>query len=156
MSKMTQLKGAASFVTGLILSLPDAVLVLMLFQVIDFVIGTARAAKEQKLSHDSAMWGAIKKILVWPLVLMSYVTGHYLTKIIHTIGVPAFQETTIPLYLGTVSCIFFIAGEGISVIRNSALLGIPVPPILVSTLAQMQKLTGKGSSSEDIIKELGN
>ncbi len=100
--------------------------VLVCFMVLDYVTGWLVAAIWHKsgksdsgaLSSEAGFRGLVKKGVVlgllWMAAMLDHVTGS------------EFVRDTV--------CFFFIANEGLSVLENTAVMGVPYPAIIKKTL----------------------
>lgn len=100
--------------------------VLICFMVLDYVTGWLVAAIWHKsgksdsgaLSSGAGFRGIVKKCavlgLLWMAAMLDHVTGS------------EFVRDTV--------CFFFIANEGLSVLENTAVMGVPYPAIIKKTL----------------------
>ena len=124
---------AVGAIMGWILSLPHAVWLLFILQVIDIVTGFMRAYNTGKLCSDICWKGMSKKIGMWLLVGMAYAIEHC-------------SHVDIPL--GDMSAFYYCVVEGLSIFENTGNLGLPIPPILRNSL--------KGLSEEEKADEEDN
>lgn len=102
----------------------DAVLtVLVALIIIDYVTGIAAALSKQELSSKTGFCGILKKICILSMVAAGHLIGQAL----------GFSE------LRSVIIGFYIANEGISIMENAAIVGVPMPKRLVEVLKQLKK-----------------
>lgn len=109
-------------------------LVLTAMMVIDYVTGVMIAIDKKQLSSDIGYKGICRKILILALV-----------GIANLLDLHIIQTGNM---LRTATIFFYISNEGISILENAALLGLPVPRKIVDVLAQL-----KQKSEEDKQKE---
>ena len=110
----------------------DGVLIaLCVFALVDYLTGVVAAIIEKKLSSQIGSRGIAKKILMFFLVGVAAVLDAYVLG-----GESPIREIVI---------VFYIANEGISIIENSARLGLPVPKKLIDVLEQLKS---KGDGDE--------
>ncbi len=102
-----------------------ALAVLIAFMVIDYLTGLVNAIVNKKLSSQVGFKGLAKKLFV---VLM-LIVGVMLDRLIND-GRWIFR---------TLVAYFYIANEGISIIENIALLGVPIPQKIVEILEQIKE-----------------
>lgn len=96
---------------------------LIAFVVIDYITGIMVALYEKKLSSEVGFKGILKKVLIFCLVGI----GHILdTQIIQSGSA-----------LRTAVIFFYLSNEGISIIENAAIIGLPIPEKLKNVLAQL-------------------
>lgn len=101
-----------------------AMIVLIAFMVIDYVTGIIKGWYTEQLSSDVGLKGIARKFLI-VLVLCVAVL---LDRLLNT-GTWVFR---------TLACYFYIANEGISILENVVVLGLPVPKQLKNALVQLQ------------------
>lgn len=98
---------------------------LITFVVIDYVTGLMVAVLEKKLSSEVGFRGIFKKVLIFTLVGIGNIIDVYLIKNGSAIR--------------TAVLFFYISNEGISIIENSAKIGLPIPQKLKDILEQLNK-----------------
>lgn len=98
---------------------------LITFVVIDYLTGLMVAVLEKKLSSEVGFRGIFKKVLIFVFVGIGNIVDVQLLK-----NGSAIRTATI---------FFYISNEGISIIENSAKIGLPVPKKLQDILAQLNK-----------------
>ncbi len=97
---------------------------LIAFVVVDYITGVLRAIVEKKLSSRIGAHGIAKKVAIFLVVGVGHLIDTYL---ISGAGSP----------LRTAVIFFYIANEGVSLLENSAAIGLPVPEKLKEVLAQL-------------------
>ncbi|WP_010651578.1 phage holin family protein [Oceanobacillus massiliensis] len=97
---------------------------LVTFVVIDYITGFMVAVIEKKLSSEIGFRGIFKKVLIFCLVGIG-----------HMIDMHLIQSGSV---IRTAVIFFYISNEGISIIENAALIGLPVPKKLKDILAQLK------------------
>ncbi|MGX7168909.1 phage holin family protein [Facklamia hominis] len=114
-------------VLGWYLGSPDGFLyALVAFVVADYVTGVLRAGVERKLSSTIGFRGIARKIMIFILVGVAH--------LIDTFVVPDANDV-----IRTAVIFFYIANEGLSIIENSAALGLPIPTKLTTSLKQLHR-----------------
>lgn len=113
---------------------------LITFVVADYITGLMCAVVEKKLSSEIGARGIAKKVLIFVIVAMA----HILDKFIIGTG---------EILRDSVLC-FYLANEGISLLENTAKLGLPIPDRLKIILAQI-KSTSENNSSDKTTKTGG-
>ena len=93
--------------------------------VLDYVTGIIAAVIEKKLSSEVGARGIAKKVIMLLVVAVANVADRDI------IG-----EGNV---LRSVTAMFYIANEGISLLENGARLGVPMPKKLIDVLAQLKK-----------------
>lgn len=92
--------------------------------VLDYISGVIAAAVEKKLSSEVGAKGIAKKIFMLLIVAVANIVD------INVIG-----EGHV---LKSVTVIFYLANECISLIENAGRLGVPVPKKLIDVLEQLK------------------
>ncbi len=96
---------------------------LIAFAVIDYVTGVMCAVEDKKLSSAVGFKGICRKVLIFALVGIGNILDMYV-----------FGEAGV---LRTAVIFFYLSNEGISLLENSAHLGLPIPEKLKDVLAQL-------------------
>jgi toxin secretion/phage lysis holin len=95
----------------------------------DYVTGLLGALKTRSVNSDVMFWGGIRKITV-----------------LFVIGLAAMIDSWIQpdaAVFRTIAIFFYAGREGLSVVENLGVIGVPLPPKLVEFLAQLNE-KGKG------------
>lgn len=98
---------------------------LVAFVVIDYVTGLMVAILNKKLSSEIGARGIFKKVLIFIMVGIG-----------HTIDMYLIQNGSA---IRTAVIFFYLSNEGISIIENAAVIGLPVPEKLKAVLGQLSK-----------------
>lgn len=101
-----------------------ALIVLIVFMVIDYITGVSVAVINKTLNSETGAKGLLKKLSI----IMMLIVGVLLDRLIND-GAWVFR---------TLVAYFYIANEGISIIENLSLLGVPVPKKIKQILEQLQ------------------
>ena len=101
-----------------------ALLVLILFIVLDYATGVLKAYYNKEISSDIGRRGITKKATI----LIVLIVAVLLDRLLNT-GSWVFR---------TLVCYFYIANEGISLLENCASLGLPIPEKLKDALVQLK------------------
>lgn len=100
---------------------------LIAFVVLDYVTGVMCAIANKELSSDVGFKGIFRKFLIFALVGL----GHILDA--QVLGTPDAGA------LRTAVIFFYLSNEGISILENTAHLGLPIPAKLKDILAQLHE-----------------
>lgn len=103
--------------------------------IMDYISGVIAAAVEQKLSSAVGAKGIAKKIFMLLIVAVANIVD------IHVIG-----EGHV---LKSVTVIFYLANECISLIENAGRLGVPVPKKLLDVLNQLKSSDNDDTDDND-------
>ena len=96
---------------------------------IDYITGVMCAINDRTLSSEVGFKGICRKVLIFLLVGI----GHILD--INVIGTGSVLRTAV--------IFFYISNEGVSLLENSAHLGLPVPQKIKDVLEQLHKRSEK-------------
>ena len=103
---------------------------LIAFVVIDYLTGIMASILEQKLSSEVGFRGIFKKVLTFVLVGVAHIIDYYL------IGSGSATRTAV--------IFFYISNEGISILENTAKIGLPIPERLKNVLEQLKEENKNG------------
>ncbi len=108
----------------------DALLTMMIFMGVDYLLGVLVAARGRspksgngRLSSKAGFWGLVRKGIMASFVLV----GHRLDVVM---GVD---------YVRTAVIYAFLANELLSIIENAGLLGVPMPAVITNTIDILKK-----------------
>lgn len=99
--------------------------VLIVFMVLDYITGLTRGYINKELSSDVGLKGIARKGVIFIVLIVAVM----LDRLLNT-GTWVFR---------TLTCYFYIANEGISLLENAVALGAPVPEKLKDALAQLKE-----------------
>lgn len=103
--------------------------ILVVLMIADYISGVLGAVKTKTVNSDTMFWGGIRKITaLFVIGLAALIDGW--------IGMDAPVFRTAALY-------FYAGREGLSVVENIGILGVPLPPQITKFLVQLQE---KGES----------
>ena len=108
---------------------------LIAFVIVDYITGVLRAVVEKKLSSRIGSHGIIKKVAIFLIVGVANLADTYLLH-----DGDALRMAVI---------FFYISNEGISLLENATVIGLPVPEKLKDALAQINKRKNKDADKED-------
>lgn len=94
------------------------------FVVVDYLTGIMAAFVKKELSSEIGFKGICRKVFIFMLVGIGHIID---TKLIGEGGV-----------VRTAVIFFYVSNEGISIIENAAIIGLPVPQKLKDVLAQLK------------------
>lgn len=122
---------AVGAVCGYLFGELDGLLIALIsMALLDYITGVIVAISKKELSSATGFKGICKKILMFILVAAANIID------VQVLGCNALRSAVL---------FVFIANEGISIIENSAQMGVPVPEKLREVLAQIKS---KGEKSE--------
>ena len=97
---------------------------LLAFMIIDYVTGVIIAIINKCLSSEIGFKGLVKKLLILIFVAIGHIIDTYIIG-----GTPVTM---------TAVMLFYCANEGISIIENAVVLGLPIPKKLKDILEQIK------------------
>ena len=107
---------------------------LIAFTVIDYITGVMCAVTDKNLSSSVGFKGICRKVLIFTLVGIGNIVDVY---VLGQGGV-----------LRTAVIFFYLSNEGVSILENSAHLGLPIPEKLKEVLEQLHERGGKDNEPE--------
>lgn len=113
--------GAVVYLYG---SIDRLLIALVAFIVIDYVTGIIKAFILKQLSSEVGFKGLAKKVLILLLVAAANIVD---------------RLTNADGLIRSMMCLFFIANEGLSILENCALMGVPFPKKFKLILEQLKK-----------------
>ena len=106
---------------------------LIAFTVIDYITGVMCAITDKNLSSSIGFKGICRKVLIFTLVGIGNIVDVY---VLGQGGV-----------LRTAVIFFYLSNEGVSILENSAHLGLPIPEKLKEVLGQLHERGGDDDES---------
>ena len=97
---------------------------LIVFVVVDYLTGVMVAILNQNLSSTVGFHGIMKKVVIFFLVAVGHIIDAYVI-----------QNGSV---IRTAVIFFYLSNEGISILENVSLLGLPVPQKLKDVLEQLK------------------
>nr|DAW01759.1 MAG TPA: holin [Caudoviricetes sp.] len=107
---------------------------LVVFVAIDYVTGVMCAVSDKKLSSEVGFKGICRKVLIFLLVGIANILD------VQVIGTGSVLRTAV--------IFFYLSNEGVSLLENSAHLGLPVPEKMKDILAQLHDRAEKAESED--------
>ena len=107
---------------------------LIAFTVIDYITGVMCAITDKKLSSSVGFKGICRKVLIFTLVGIGNIVD------IYVLGQGGVLRTAI--------IFFYLSNEGVSIMENTAHLGLPIPAKLKEVLEQLHERGGNDNESE--------
>lgn len=118
----TALGGALGAVLG---GMDGFLIALIIFVVIDYITGVLVAVERHRLSSEVGFKGIAKKIAIFCIVALATVIDAHVIK----------DGSVIRMSV----IFFYLSNEGISILENVSMLGLPVPRKLKSVLEQLKE-----------------
>lgn len=110
--------------------------------VIDYITGLIVAYKEQELSSKVGFMGIAKKIVMLLIVALG-----------HIIDIEVFSEA---MFMKSAVCGFYIANEGLSILENTAKIGVKYPQKLLIALKQINSDDKNNPQNNENKEIIGN
>lgn len=107
---------------------------LIAFTVIDYITGVMCAITDKNLSSAVGFKGICRKVLIFTLVGIGNIVDVYV------LGQGGVLRTAI--------IFFYLSNEGVSIMENTAHLGLPIPAKLKEVLEQLHERGGNDDESE--------
>jgi toxin secretion/phage lysis holin len=112
----------AAFLFG---SWSGLLIALIVFIVADYISGIAAAVAQKKISSAIGAKGIAKKIIMLLIVALGHILDLYVVKTGDMVR--------------DLATLFYIANEGISILENCGILGLPVPQKIADILTQLKE-----------------
>lgn len=97
---------------------------LVVFVIADYLTGLMAAAVKKELSSENGFRGICKKVFIFLLVMVA-----------HIIDAQVIRDGSV---VRTATIFFYLSNEGISILENAAVVGLPIPGKLREVLAQLR------------------
>ena len=101
---------------------------LLVFIIIDYITGVMCAIEKHNLSSEIGFHGIFRKVLILLLVGVANIVD------VQVIGTGSVLRAAV--------CFFYISNEGLSILENAAILGLPIPEQLKKVLKQIKNRGG--------------
>ncbi|WP_312444577.1 phage holin family protein [Lacrimispora sp.] len=98
---------------------------LIVFVVVDYMTGVMVGILNKELSSQIGFHGIFKKVVIFSLVAVA-----------HIIDTNVIQNGSV---LRTTVIFFYLSNEGISILENAALIGLPIPKKMKDVLEQLKE-----------------
>lgn len=142
-----KVKGIAAVITGvtgyLINCFSELVVILILLMLVDYITGVIAAFFKKELSSWKGLQGILKKFSFMLLVALGFLLDFVITYLIDKMGLN-FSTSGI---FGIATTCWLIGNEGLSILENAAVIGLPIPPFLKPALSKIKETAdniGKG------------
>ena len=98
---------------------------LIVFVVVDYMTGVMVGILNKELSSQIGFRGIFKKVVIFSLVSVAHIIDT------HVIRNGSVLRTTV--------IFFYLSNEGISILENAALIGLPIPKKMMDVLEQLKE-----------------
>lgn len=102
---------------------------LIVFVVVDYLTGVMVAILKKELSSSVGFHGIFKKFVIFTLVAVGHIIDAYII-----------QNGSV---IRTAVIFFYLSNEGISILENVSMIGLPVPEKLKDVLEQLKDHEGE-------------
>lgn len=123
------------FIGAFLGSVDGLVIALIIFMAADYLTGVSVGVTTHRLSSETGFKGLLRKVLILVMVGIANIIDVYILK----------QGSVIRAAV----IFFYLSNEGISILENSAALGLPIPQKLKDVLEQLGKDEDHDSDSEE-------
>ncbi len=111
------------------------IIALVVFVAVDYLTGILCAVADKSLSSEVGFKGIAKKVVIFMLVGVANILD------VEVIGTGSVLRTAV--------IFFYLSNEGISILENSAHLGLPIPKKLKDVLEQIHDRSEEKEGGED-------
>lgn len=111
-----------SFIGKLLGGFDKLIIMLVIFMIMDYITGIMKAIINKRISSEVGFKGIFKKVLILFMIAIS----HEVDSVFNYIGIRYLVIT------------FYIINEGISIIENASIIGLPIPQKIKMTLETLQ------------------
>ena len=99
---------------------------LVIFVILDYITGVCVAVQTKKLSGNIGAKGIAKKVAIFLMISVAHVADQYLV-----------ESTDV---LRSVTTLFYLSNEGISIFENVCKIGLPLPGRLKNLLEKFKDI----------------
>ena len=99
---------------------------LVIFVILDYITGVCVAVQTKKLSRNIGAKGIAKKVAIFLMISVAHVADQYLV-----------ESTDV---LRSVTTLFYLSNEGISIFENVCKIGLPLPGRLKNLLEKFKDI----------------
>jgi toxin secretion/phage lysis holin len=114
-----------TFCTALLGGWDIALRLLIYLMIADYVTGLLSAMRNKNMNSEIMFWGGIRKAIILLVVFLAV----QLDQLVGGTN-PVFRTMTLYFYVGR---------EGLSVVENLGIIGVPLPPAISKFLEQLQQ-----------------
>lgn len=119
------LAGLGTVMSALIGEWNNIINILVILMITDYVTGLMKGLKNKEISSEIGHRGLLKKAAIFIVIVLA-----------HQMDLATGGEN--PVFRG-MTIYFYIANEGISIIENIGVLGVPLPSFIVRVLKKMKE-----------------
>ena len=144
MQETTAAKGILTLIMAvfgyLYSSINALVIVLIIFIIMDYVLGMLACFKQDKVfDKNLAIWGAIKKVLYAFVLVLGFLADFILVYFSTAAGI----ALPFNALFGVAACAYLLGTEGSSIVKHLLVIGVPAPDILLKFFGLIKDQSGK-------------
>ena len=140
---LAALAAVGSAIAGALGGWDAALSTLLILMAVDYVTGVLVAAVWHKsaktdsggVSSAAGFKGLLRKAVILLMVLLGAMMDR-------TMGID---------YVRTAVCLFYVANEGLSILENTAIMGVPYPAFVKNMLDALRKKTDEGGEAPEAV-----
>ena len=140
---LAALAAVGSAIAGALGGWDSALSTLLILMAVDYVTGVLVAAVWHKsaktdsggVSSAAGFKGLLRKAVILLMVLLGAMMDR-------TMGID---------YVRTAVCLFYVANEGLSILENTAIMGVPYPAFVKNMLDALRKKTDEGGEAPEAV-----
>lgn len=102
-----------------------ALKILVFCMVADYVTGLLGAIRTKSVSSEVMFWGGVRKGVIFLVIALAVMLDEFLGN-----QTPVFRMLALYFYIGR---------EGLSIVENLGILGVPLPAFVAKVLGQLQE-----------------
>ena len=119
---------------------------LLLTNIVDYTTGIMAAVyRGERVSSDVGFHGIAKKVCMWLLVLVGYITDFIIVQMGQTMHIQFGFDCLVALAV----IFWLLANELISILENIADIGTPLPPFLTKLVELVKEKTEEKMTAEE-------
>lgn len=111
-----------SFIGKILGGFDKLIIMLIIFMAMDYVTGIMKSIINKRISSEIGFKGIFKKILILFMIAIS----HEIDSVFNYVGIRYLIIT------------FYIVNEGISIVENASIIGLPIPQKIKVTLETLK------------------
>lgn len=120
-------------------SMHEVFVILAAFMILDYITGIiCGLVKNQGFNYKKGITGALKKLSYLALILITILLEFLIKHLSKVAGIDIYTGNSITLAV----YIYLIGTEGLSIIQNLIIIGIPVPPFMIKLFGLIKDQSG--------------
>ncbi|HHW31681.1 MAG TPA: phage holin family protein [Clostridiaceae bacterium] len=144
MNQTTGTKSFMFFVTAVLgylyNSINELVVILILFMIMDYILGIIEVFKTKKqFDKEVALWGIIKKVLYGFVLAIAFLVDFIIIFLTTKIG----MKLPVSSMFGIAAIAYLLGTEGFSIVKHFLIIGVPAPNFLLKFFGLLKDESGK-------------